>query len=57
VLADFSAGSLLDAERVSNQIREAPFILSTTLHAGLSAAKFPVLTEMMLEEMLNNAGV
>ncbi|MHA2143590.1 MAG: winged helix-turn-helix transcriptional regulator [Candidatus Thorarchaeota archaeon] len=57
MFADFVVGDLSEAERISNHIRGAPFVLSTTILVGLSGAKFPHTTEIRLEEMLENAGV
>jgi DNA-binding Lrp family transcriptional regulator len=54
IIADFFVGSLLDAERISTRIREAPFVTSSTLLVSLSASKFPYYTEMKLQEILKD---
>ncbi len=54
MIADFFVGSLLDAERIANQIREAPFVISSTLLVTLSASKFPYYSEIKLKEILED---
>ncbi|MGD9381241.1 MAG: Lrp/AsnC family transcriptional regulator, partial [Candidatus Thorarchaeota archaeon] len=57
MFADFFVGSLLDAERIGKQIREAPFVRSSTLLVSLSATKFPYYSEIKLKEILEDVGV
>ncbi len=57
IFADFFVGSLLEAETIAKQIRESPFVVSSTLLVTLSAAKFPYYPEVKLKEILDDAGV
>ena len=57
IFGDFVVGNLPDAEQISNQIREAPFVISTTLLVNLTAWKFPFFTELRLKEMIDAAGI
>jgi DNA-binding Lrp family transcriptional regulator len=57
MFADFLVESLQDAERISNHIRMAPFVKSTTILVSFSAAKFPYFTELRLKEILDEAGI
>jgi DNA-binding Lrp family transcriptional regulator len=54
MFADFFVGSLLDAERIGKQIREAPFVKSSTLLVTLSASKFTYYSELKLQEILED---
>ena len=57
MFADFLVKSHQEAELISNQIRETPFVISTTTLLSFSAAKFPYFTELKLNEILDDAGV
>ncbi|MHA2143658.1 MAG: winged helix-turn-helix transcriptional regulator [Candidatus Thorarchaeota archaeon] len=57
MFADFLMKNHQEAEQISNQIREAPFVISTTILLSFSAAKFPYFTELKLKELLDAAGV
>ncbi|MFX1367868.1 MAG: Lrp/AsnC family transcriptional regulator [Promethearchaeota archaeon] len=57
MFADFLVKSHQEAELISRHIREAPFVISTTILLAFSAAKFPYFTELKLKEMLDKAGV
>jgi DNA-binding Lrp family transcriptional regulator len=57
MFADFVVGDLQAAERISNKIREAPFVISTTTLVNFSAVKFPYFGEMGIKELLDATGV
>ncbi len=57
MFADFLVKNHQEAEQISNQIREAPFVISTTILLSFSGAKFPYFTEIKLKELLDEAGV
>lgn len=57
MFADFLVKNHQEAEQISNRIREAPFVISTTILFSFSAAKFPYFTELKLKELLDEAGV
>jgi DNA-binding Lrp family transcriptional regulator len=57
MFADFLVKNHQEAEQISNQIREAPFVTSTTMLLSFTGAKFPYFTELRLKEILDEAGV
>jgi DNA-binding Lrp family transcriptional regulator len=57
MFADFLVKNHQEAEQISNRIREASFVISTTILLSFSAAKFPYFTEIKLQELLDEAGV
>lgn len=57
MFADFLVRSHQEAERISIHIREAPFVISTSILVSFSAVKFPYFTELKLKEILDEAGV
>lgn len=56
VFAEFMVSNLHHAEAISKRIRELPFVMSTTTLVSYSSAKFPYLAEIMLQEMVADAG-
>jgi DNA-binding Lrp family transcriptional regulator len=54
--AEFMVGDLHNAEAISKRIRELPFVTSSTTLVSYSSAKFPYLAEIMLQEMVADAG-
>jgi hypothetical protein len=49
--------SVLDLELLSKQVREAPFIKSTTPLIVISDTSFETESDIMLREMLDEGGV
>ncbi|MHA1638511.1 MAG: hypothetical protein ACTSUB_10920, partial [Candidatus Thorarchaeota archaeon] len=57
LFAEFVIRNLHEAERIAKQVRVAPFVSSSTTLVSYSNAKFPYLSEIILIEMLDKAGV
>lgn len=57
LFAEFVIRNLHEAERIAKQVRRAPFVNSSTTLVSYSNAKFQYLSEILLIEMLDKAGV
>ena len=57
LFAEFVIRNLHEAERIAKQVRVAPFVKTSTTLVSYSNAKFPYLSEILLIEMLDKAGV
>lgn len=53
--AEFVVENLHEAESITKQIRQAPFVLSTSTLVAYSSTKFPLLSEIKLKEMLDES--
>ncbi len=57
MLADFILDNILDLNKISTKIREAPYVKSTASLAASAQTSFEGLKEIKLRELLDEAGV
>jgi DNA-binding Lrp family transcriptional regulator len=55
MIAEFVVSDLQEAERISNEIRQADFIDSSTTMVAFASGKFPYLSQIKLNELLDQA--
>ncbi|MGY5879615.1 MAG: winged helix-turn-helix transcriptional regulator [Candidatus Thorarchaeota archaeon] len=55
MIAEFVVEDLQEAERISNELHHADFIDSSTTMVAFSSAKFPFLSQIKLNELLDQA--